>query len=140
MLASLSPDLLRTWLGADHTRVTRLAELVCDADNGIQATVSGRERETMETLVELLGHDRAWAVLTEAGADLPAVLAYRRVWQDRRAQCDEFERQLHAGEWLEGDWQRFFVANTWIFGYGLRYQFLHLIQDQPLTGGQSYTR
>lgn len=37
----------------------------------------------------------------------------------------------------EAIWQHFFKENQWIFGYGLRYQFLGLITDQPHYGGKS---
>jgi hypothetical protein len=32
----------------------------------------------------------------------------------------------------EEDWQAFFEANTWIFGYGLSYQFLTALDDKKL--------
>lgn len=35
----------------------------------------------------------------------------------------------------ENNWQDFFEENTWIFGYGLRYQILRVIQPQPNYGG-----
>ncbi|OGT06631.1 MAG: hypothetical protein A2103_04480 [Gammaproteobacteria bacterium GWF2_41_13] len=37
----------------------------------------------------------------------------------------------------EAIWQYFFKDNQWIFGYGLKYQFLELITDQPHYGGQT---
>ena len=37
----------------------------------------------------------------------------------------------------EAIWQYFFKENQWIFGYGLKYQFLGLITDQPHFGGES---
>ena len=36
-------------------------------------------------------------------------------------------------------WQKFFSNNDWIFGYGLNYQFLNLITDQPNYGGTNFT-
>ena len=33
----------------------------------------------------------------------------------------------------------FFFENEWIFGYGLNYQFLDLITDQPNYGGADFT-
>ena len=39
----------------------------------------------------------------------------------------------------ERDWQDFFEENTWIFGYGLRYQVLRVIQAQPNYGGADYS-
>lgn len=37
----------------------------------------------------------------------------------------------------ESIWQDFFEENTWIFGYGLNYQFLKTVTGQPHYGGQS---
>jgi hypothetical protein len=61
----------------------------------------------------------------------------------RRAQLDKFERLLSseedfAAEKLKLDcraesvWQHFFEANTWIFGYGLSYQFLSSLDGKKL--------
>src|ERR1700679_3398867 len=36
-------------------------------------------------------------------------------------------------------WQTFFEDNTWIFGYGLRYQFLTTVVAQPSYGGTTVT-
>ncbi len=33
-------------------------------------------------------------------------------------------------DWNEPDWQRFFEQNTWIFGYGLDYKFLKILQRE----------
>jgi hypothetical protein len=38
------------------------------------------------------------------------------------------------------NWQSFFERRTWIFGYGLQYQFLHQIQEQPYVGGRGISR
>lgn len=61
----------------------------------------------------------------------------------RRKQLDRFERLLRdepffdaerqrLGAKPEGVWQAFFEANTWIFGYGLSYQFLSALDDRKL--------
>lgn len=61
----------------------------------------------------------------------------------RRKQLDRFERLLRdepffqaekerLGTTPEGVWQAFFEANTWIFGYGLSYQFLSALDDRKL--------
>lgn len=53
----------------------------------------------------------------------------------RRSQLERFEKLLHDQSFFESErrqsgrtpeavWQHFFEANTWIFGYGLSYQFL----------------
>jgi hypothetical protein len=61
----------------------------------------------------------------------------------RRKQLVQFSRLLEDEAFFEaekarlattseGVWQRFFEANTWIFGYGLSYQFLTSLDGQKL--------
>lgn len=61
----------------------------------------------------------------------------------RRKQLAHFEKLLSDADFFEGEkqrlkcrpedvWQKFFEANTWIFGYGLAYQFLSALDDQKL--------
>jgi hypothetical protein len=42
--------------------------------------------------------------------------------------------------WSELQWEKFFQKNQWIFGLGLRFQFLGLLQNQANYGGVSYTQ
>lgn len=139
-LASFNAELLRTWLRADQERVAQVTALLQEFDRGVFASAgSNDDRETLRLLVERAG-DSAWEAFIEAKASLPALFAHQRIWQERRAQCEEFERQLRAREWAEHDWQQFFEQRTWIFGYGLHYQFLHQLDGQVYAGGQSYSR
>jgi hypothetical protein len=41
-----------------------------------------------------------------------------------------FKTELDKSEWTEKEWQSFFINNPWIFGYGLDYRFLSIIQDE----------
>jgi hypothetical protein len=61
----------------------------------------------------------------------------------RRKQLERFESLLHDNEFFESQmeetglsaekiWQSFFEANTWIFGYGLSYQFLTNLDGKKL--------
>jgi hypothetical protein len=61
----------------------------------------------------------------------------------RRKQLQRFEALLIDPDFFEGErqrircrpedvWQQFFEANTWIFGYGLSYQFLSKLDDKKL--------
>jgi hypothetical protein len=61
----------------------------------------------------------------------------------RRKQLQRFERLLHEPGYFtseqerlrrapEAMWQEFFEANTWIFGYGLTYQFLAQLDERKL--------
>ena len=62
----------------------------------------------------------------------------------RRKQLQRFESLLRDAEYFAGEqkrlgcrpedvWQEFFEANTWIFGYGLSYQFLSKLDDESLS-------
>jgi Domain of unknown function (DUF4263) len=61
----------------------------------------------------------------------------------RRKQLQRFESLLHDADYFvseqerlqcrpEDVWQDFFEANTWIFGYGLSYQFLSKLDERKL--------
>jgi hypothetical protein len=61
----------------------------------------------------------------------------------RRKQLQRFEHLLHDPDYFASErerlhcrpedvWQDFFEANTWIFGYGLSYQFLSNLDDRKL--------
>ena len=61
----------------------------------------------------------------------------------RRKQLQRFESLLHDADYFAGEqerlqcgpedvWQEFFEANTWIFGYGLSYQFLSKLDEGKL--------
>lgn len=63
----------------------------------------------------------------------------------RKEGLDLFSKQLSQDVqiWTEKDWQSFFMSNSWIFGYGLDYRFLNIIQkeasisDVGLDGSQT---
>jgi len=57
------------------------------------------------------------------------------LYDNRVSVLHSFEKMLVDKELTENDWQRFFENNTWIFGYGLRYQILRVLQPQPSYGG-----
>jgi hypothetical protein len=61
----------------------------------------------------------------------------------RRKQLEQFEKLLNDPNYFaseqqqldttpEGLWQKFFEANTWIFGYGLSFQFLSALDKRKL--------
>jgi hypothetical protein len=61
----------------------------------------------------------------------------------RRKQLDRFDALLHDRDYFESEreelectpealWQAFFEANTWIFGYGLSFQFLSGLDERKL--------
>jgi hypothetical protein len=50
----------------------------------------------------------------------------------RKEGLDTFKIELlkEKQDWNEPQWQKFFHNNSWIFGYGLDYQFLNIIQKE----------
>lgn len=49
----------------------------------------------------------------------------------RRKGLEAFHQQLYVDkDWTESKWQAFFQENTWIFGYGLDYRFLSILQKE----------
>lgn len=49
----------------------------------------------------------------------------------RKKGLEEFRLNLFGkSDWDEIRWQKFFNENTWIFGYGLDYQFLQILQKE----------
>lgn len=133
----LSPDLLRRWLAADPDRLQSVLDVLEDVA-GLTATVRGREQEAVEALVELLGED-VWSFIETAGAEIPEAVVQHRAWRAREAAVVAFEQHMTNEDWAEPEWQRFFKENTWIFGFGLRYQFLDELTERPHLGGRDYT-
>lgn len=49
----------------------------------------------------------------------------------RKEGLEQFKLNLfNKTDWNEIDWQNFFESNTWIFGYGLDYKFLKILQRE----------
>jgi hypothetical protein len=77
-----------------------------------------------------------WQALVAVNPDLATQLSYARIHAERQKALDAFRANLgqkRGEDW----WQDFFERNTWIFGYGLRYQILKPVQTQPHYGGQT---
>lgn len=54
----------------------------------------------------------------------------------RKDGLEEFQKNLNKPyAYNEIDWQKFFNENSWIFGYGLDYKFLNIIQKEASVSG-----
>jgi len=94
----------------------------------------------VKRLLEQNFGDEIWNELLDQKPDLATKLANARVQQNRINSLKLFSQALdRKSELNEQWWQKFFEKNTWIFGYGLNYQFLHLLEDQPDYGGRKFT-
>lgn len=78
-----------------------------------------------------------WNDLNESNPSLVTKLSYSKIIMDRRKVLEEFSANLNI-EKLESYWQTFFNNNLWIFGYGLKYQILKEITDQPIYKGADF--
>jgi antiviral defense system Shedu protein SduA len=111
---------------------------------GKSKLVVGREEEVIQTnagrarVIKLLlakGYsDDIWKTLVDADPDLATQFSYARIHAERKKALEEYRLNLTQKRG-EGWWQDFFEKNTWIFGYGLKYQILKSVQSQPSYGG-----
>lgn len=80
-----------------------------------------------------------WDAIRELQPNLFRAVALTKLHEIRENAVNEFDKHLEANDWCEGEWQKFFERNTWIFGYGLNYRFLSTITAQPDYGGRLVT-
>jgi hypothetical protein len=92
------------------------------------------EKASLTRLLES-GGEELFNLIEELQPDLLQAAATARLLKQRRVIVQEFKDQLHNMEWSELQWDDFFKANKWIFGYGLDYRFLTEIQSQAHYGG-----
>ena len=115
---------------------------------GTTNLVVGPEKEMVEVgesrargiklLLEKGYSDDIWKELIASDPDLATRLSDARIHAKRQEALEEF--RINMGR-RQGEpwWQDFFERNTWIFGYGLKYQILKPIQAQPYYGGTNVT-
>jgi len=131
-----------------------LSKCYCIANNGLHSGIvnyeilernyasdliqvpSNREHFVKE-LINQNFSDEIWNEIISVNPDLATKLSWSKIQKDRQKVLDEFEENI-SKEMPESYWQSFFKENTWIFGYGLNYQFLNTLSDQPIFGGTTY--
>jgi hypothetical protein len=106
---------------------------IADA-NELVVTDHNKTTIIRKLLDENLGED-VWEQLSRSNPDLATKLANAKLQSDRTKILSQFEAMLNNDSLAESAWQDFFEKNTWIFGYGLRYQILRVLQSQPNYGG-----
>jgi len=110
---------------------------VAKADEIIK--VSKDRKTIIERLLSENYGEEVWGELISSNPNLATKLAFARVQTDRFNSLEIFQNNLKANNSDESFWQSFFTENEWIFGYGLNYQFLHLLNEQPDFGGRNFT-
>ncbi len=91
--------------------------------------VNREDKELLDSLAHLQGDDRVnflekmrESTLTKQDLD---------ILSGRKDGLHIFHRKLYVEkDWDELQWQNFFSENTWIFGYGLDYRFLSILQKE----------
>ena len=119
----------------------RLAAL-CGHLNGYSMLRAAVPKDTGK-FVEVTGNmEELLSVMAAANNDslLPAlknIIANRLTEDDigtilgRKDSLQEFSMMLsNSGDYTEANWQQFFKRNEWIFGYGLKYRYLKILQRE----------
>lgn len=91
--------------------------------------VNREDKELIDSLKNLHGDDRVnflekmrESALTKQDLD---------ILSGRKGGLALFHKKLYVEQdWNEPQWQQFFAENTWIFGYGLDYRFLSILQKE----------
>lgn len=114
---------------------------------GTANLVVGREEETIvtghdtaaviKTFLENGNHEEILSVLAKDSSSMITEFSIARIVNERKKILENFEEQIGKDEWSEAEWQKFFEQNKWIFGYGLNYQILNTLTNQPYYGGRS---
>jgi hypothetical protein len=92
--------------------------LVDKADKEIVNAIKNYSGEKREQFLNLLRNQN----ITKEDLD---------VLSGRKSGLDDFRKALKENlDWTEPQWQVFFQNNTWIFGYGLDYRFLQILQRE----------
>lgn len=100
------------------------------------AIVKGREKEYIRKLID--GHygEEIWRQLLESNPDLATKLSYARIQTSRKIELDRFEFAL-SQDYDESYWQQLLSEDDWVFGYGLSYYCLTMLNQQVLVGGKN---
>lgn len=95
--------------------------------------VDGKGQDLLKRLLD--EYSDFWDQLEEfAEDDLLHLLALKRQYKKHVGAVNLFRQQIESQTWDEKKWQAFFELNQWIFGLGLTYRFLHLLQKEAQVG------
>lgn len=91
--------------------------------------VDRNEQELIKAFKNLHGEDRLH--LLEQIRDERLTKQDLDILSGRKEGLETFRKKLYVEkDWTEPEWQVFFEQNTWIFGYGLDYRFLSILQRE----------
>ena len=91
--------------------------------------VNKEDKELLDSLTHLQGDNRI--NFLEKMRDSSLTKQDLDILTGRKDGLVLFHRKLYVEkDWNEPQWQNFFSENTWIFGYGLDYRFLSILQKE----------
>lgn len=111
-------------------------ELVVGNKDEVIVTDRNKSVLIQQLLAKNYHHEILKQLITES-SDVITKFSTLRVLQERTKVLKEFEININDTSLSESYWQNFFEINKWIFGYGLNYQILKDITDQPNYGNTS---
>lgn len=97
--------------------------------------VDGREKEYIKKLIAGNYGEDIWRQLVESNPSLATKLSYAQIQASRKNELDKFEYAL-SQNYDESYWQKLLSEDDWIFGYGLSYYCLTMLNEQVLVGGK----
>jgi hypothetical protein len=112
--------------------------VVADKDR-IVSVAKSDPKPMIEALVRANHGSEFWESLAKAQPDVVKRLSYAQLHIERERALTVFESHLKTEDWDEAQWETLFYENQWIFGYGLRYQFLGMLKRQASYGGRTYS-
>lgn len=115
-------------------------KLVVGDEKTVIIIPDARRRAVIQKLVDQDSGEEFWQVLATAKPNLAKRLSYSQIQVDRETKLRQFAEHLKNKDWSEAAWEEFFANNQWIFGYGLRYQFLGIHRRQANYGGATHER
>ena len=93
-------------------------------------SIDKNRKQIIDQLVSQDYWEDVWNELISVNPDLATKLAYSRIIQERKIALDIFCSSLETKKDNESFWQDFFEKNDRIFGYGLDYRFMHILDTQ----------
>lgn len=111
--------------------------IVADPAHVIEVTDQNHKR-IIEQLIQRQYGKEIWDMIADTQPDLATRLSHSCIHANRQLAVDDFANHLKIQDWAEREWEDFFGKHQWIFGYGLRYQFLGIERRQANYGGESY--
>ena len=118
----------------------RSSKLIVGRDDEIVRVVEKEHKKIIQQLIQTDRGEEFWDALRQMRPDMTEQLAHNEIFRKRSEALREFEDELKAVRWNETLWEKFFKRNEWIFGLGLRLQFLGMLQNQADYGGADFTQ